>query len=404
MSLIPIKPTIEFQPSGLNVELIHKQLIWQGIHVCTESIGIITGKEYLCDLPVNQAKITPFYYEKNQQKFTNPEAEKYRWFTESLVNIIKKPIPDFIEINIEKLKQYDDVVIVMALDNLYGHSLNWLLSAQSLLDDHEERGIIVIIQPFLRWLVPEGVSEIWTVKLPMSCASNYYPSLDQQIKEEIKRFNKVWLFGNMPQPRHIDIERFTRVKPYAFDSLTPRITFIWREDVNRLWVKNWYVYGFAKIFRIQKLFLPLHYLRTLYFFYSLRRKCKNLPLRYTLTGLGRWGRFPIFIEDQRVLAFNDKVEREVCEIYAESHLVVGIHGSSMILPSAHAGMTVSLMPHKRWGNFAQDLLMNENDDMMAIFQKRILPIRICIDEITDICYQMLTFRDGFITRFINKGH
>jgi len=37
----------------------------------------------------------------------------------------------------------------------------------------------------------------------------------------------------------------------------------------------------------------------------------------------------------------------------------------MLLPSAHAGMTVSLMPSKRWGNFAEDILFTEKDVRLA---------------------------------------
>jgi len=47
-----------------------------------------------------------------------------------------------------------------------------------------------------------------------------------------------------------------------------------------------------------------------------------------------------------------------------------VHGSNMLLPSAHAGMTIDLMPDDRWGNFAQDISYQEDDVRMGSYRYR----------------------------------
>jgi hypothetical protein len=89
-------------------------------------------------------------------------------------------------------------------------------------------------------------------------------------------------------------------------------------------------------------------------------------------------------------------------VYAESELVIGVHGSSMILPSAHAGMVISMMPSRRWGNFAEDLIYTESDVRLASFQRRIIPLNLFILDTVDICVDMLKGRTYFIKKFIHS--
>ncbi len=89
-----------------------------------------------------------------------------------------------------------------------------------------------------------------------------------------------------------------------------------------------------------------------------------------------------------------------CKVYPEAEVLVRVHGSSMILPSAHAGMTVSIMPLKRWGNFIEDILYSEEDVRLAAFQKRVIPMNTTILETVDICKNMLVGRDTFVRKYI----
>ncbi|HEX8685798.1 MAG TPA: hypothetical protein VF654_04825, partial [Pyrinomonadaceae bacterium] len=55
----------------------------------------------------------------------------------------------------------------------------------------------------------------------------------------------------------------------------------------------------------------------------------------------------------------------------------GVHGSNMLLPSAHAGGVVELIGPERWGNLTQDILFRDTSDCReALFRYRF------VDELT----------------------
>jgi len=130
----------------------------------------------------------------------------------------------------------------------------------------------------------------------------------------------------------------------------------------------------------------------------IRRKLGS-GYRFTAAGLGISGSLPSFVDDRRTRSFDEETERALCTIYSESILVIGVHGSSMILPSAHAGMAVSLMPSRRWGNFAEDILYTEEDVRLSAFQRRIIPLNLNLCDVRDITSDMIMGRDYFIKKF-----
>src|SRR5690606_29940319 len=79
-------------------------------------------------------------------------------------------------------------------------------------------------------------------------------------------------------------------------------------------------------------------------------------LDFGVVGLGQPGDFPAWIKDMRSTSINDELEQKWCQQYAASHITIGVHGSNMLLPSAHAGSVINLMPNERWGNCAQDII------------------------------------------------
>ena len=136
----------------------------------------------------------------------------------------------------------------------------------------------------------------------------------------------------------------------------------------------------------------------MFFLYLLNNKLKNDNYIITLAGLGNYGWFPKYVKDERVKSFNYESELSTCNIYAESELVIGIHGSSMILPSAHAGMTICIMPSKRWGNYAEDIIFTGEDPRTSSFEKRIIPMNTTIYETRDIVLNMLKGHKYFLKK------
>jgi hypothetical protein len=383
------------------------ELLWQGLHICEKLICNTCNNVRIDSLPVNQSEIEPYSFFPASGIVINPESERVpdNWFNLKLKSIAN-PVNKEVELDIEIIKKYDEVLILNTLDFIYGHAFSYLLNLQRITGIEKNKGIIVIVQPMVRWMIPKhDVSEIWTVKLGFKDFNSYYPSLTAKINSELGRFQKVWLSAGhiLPFRENIKIEKFTGIRPYNFleNPREPLITFIWREDPDRLWIRNIYLLkGFKKL-GISRLLRPVQYLRVLFFFRFLRNKL-GTRFRYSIAGLGKSGRFPSFINDHRITIFTEESERQLCRIYAESALTIGIHGSAMLLPSAHSGMTISLMPSKRWGNYAEDILFREDDKYLALFQRRILPLNMCMSDLCDIIVEMLTGRDYFIKKFIHS--
>jgi len=406
--MIQIKPyNISNYSCSCGGEFQFQGFTWQGLHICETLICNSCGKIRYNSLPVNQSEIEQYSYFPDSETTTdikgNPVTEN--WFSSKLKSI-SCPANDDVTIDIEKRKIYDEVIILNTLDYVYGHSFLYLLNLQRIIKTEKKKGIIVIVQPMLKWLIPgDGIAEIWTVQLGFSKLSGYHKVLSDKINTELERFSKVWLSSAhiIPTNENIDIESFTGIKPYHFQNepVKPGITMIWRQDPDRLWVRNIYLLKGLKKLGFKKILIPVQFFRTLLIFRLLRKELGD-HYTYSVAGPGKFGRLPSYIKDERVTSFNEEVERKLCRIYSESILVFGIHGSGMLLPSAHAGMTLCLMPSKRWGNFAEDLLFSENDARTAIFQKRIIPLNLNIFDLQDIIIDMVTGRSQFIKKFIHN--
>jgi len=120
--------------------------------------------------------------------------------------------------------------------------------------------------------------------------------------------------------------------------------------------------------------------------------------KFAVAGLGTTAKFPHWIEDFRVNTFDEQSERETCEVYAASRLVIGVLGSNMLLPSAHAGMTIDLIlngKENRWGNLTDDILYQEDDVRLAAFRYQYVSFEVSIAELTRIAANMILAYPNF---------
>ena len=405
--MIQIKPYLSVKSCcECGGDLEFSELLWQGLHVCEKSVCTSCKQTRIASLPVNQSVLEQYFYYPESRKLTGSDGNtaKANWFSSRLI-AISDPIVKSVNIEIEILNKHDEVIVVNTLDYIYGHSLLFLLNLQRIIKAEKKPGIIVLVQPMLKWLIPrQSVAEIWTVNLGFKEFNNYYARLSERINTELGRFSKVWLSRGHPIPsnENIEMERFTGIKPFDFgDPGSPRITFIWREDPDRLWIRNIFILKVFKKLGLSGILLPIHRYRVSRFMRLMRKKL-GTEYRYTVAGLGRYGSIPSFADDKRILSFNEEIERSLCRVYSESILVIGVHGSAMLLPSAHAGMAISMMPSRRWGNFAEDILFSEDDVRLASFQRRIIPLNLNILDVLDIAVDMITGREYFIKKFIHS--
>ncbi|MCA1634740.1 MAG: hypothetical protein LC802_13870 [Acidobacteria bacterium] len=342
-------------------------------------------REFYGDLAAGQALYTPMLLEKATGAVYDPHGVEWfaEWLRQSYARRSEAPVPFDVR---EHLPVTRRVVLLNCLDTLYGHSLLKLLNAQSYLDWRTDVDLIVIVPAFLAWMVPDGVAQVWTLGLPLRRGTEWNEWLAREIRRRIEAFQSVSLSHALSHPRPDDyrIERFTRVEPFPLDEWEarlkrPTVTFIWRDD--RPWSAPFGDMPHTRRERLKLLIrrpsdsTDMQHRHVSVLAEALRQDWPALD--FAVAGLSETGSgegLPAWVEDLRRPSTDDEGERRWCERYAASHVVVGVHGSNMLLPSGHAGAVVELIGPERWGNFTQDILFHEaNDCRETLFRYRFLP-------------------------------
>lgn len=404
--MIQIKPKINQKCKCPVCKVATKQgkVLWQGIHTCVTSICPECNRKLVHDLEVGQATMTPYVVCPDKNEIFGEEGPAKKWFAEPLLKSLKKPDRSKVRLTPIINKKKKKVIVLNCLDYLYGHTLLKLLNAERYLKNNKI-GLVVIIPSFLKWLVAKEVDEVWTVDIPLAKMQAYYPLLEMQIEEQLARFNEVQLSEAWSHPLDFSIETFTNQTIHNWDDKHFRITFIWRED--RPWNNQLYASVAARKLGLLQPFIFHQRLKVIELMNQLKNKIPKAT--FTVAGLGTSGSFPNFVDDQRVARFTPEIEQKLVQVYAESRVVVGVHGSNLLLPSAHAGSSISLIPDDRLGNIAEDLLYQQaitnNDPRLYSFYYRYLPIGSSISTVAKQIISMATKRDKieriFSTRYID---
>ena len=389
--MIEIKPNIEHRShcpySGKVLKPV--KVLWQGTHVCVVSESP-DGGEIIEELRIGHAAKTPYQIDLAKKAIFSGDKYAEELLAKPLLNSLENPQTEQLEISQEIFKSYQRVIILNCVDYLYGHSLLKLLNAQRHLESNPDLGLIVIVQKFLRWMVPDGVAEVWTVPISLKNGQDYYPSFAEFVEKQSQRFEEIHLSEAYSHPSRFDITKFTRVPKHSFDDREKvQITFIWRED--RLLV-NSFLFRVLRKLKLLQIALAIQNWKVQQLFERIRSKLPEA--KFVVAGLGTKTKFPKWIEDCRVERFNEITEKETCQIYSESRLVIGLHGSNMLLPSGLAGMTLDLIEN-RWGNFAQDVLYQEKNPRLASFRYRYLPSQVSPDILANIATQMIQSQFDF---------
>lgn len=388
---IQIKPTIEHQsvcPYD-HTPLVPQKIIWQGMHICAESECASCQRTIVEDLKVGHAIAHPYQLDTTEGQLFGPESAK-AWLGLPFLNAIQTPNDEAIDIKKEGFSHHKHVVILNCLDYLYGHCVLKLLNAERHATDDDQCGLVVIVPKFLRWMVPECVAEVWVVDVPLKKSQQFYSSFHAFVAKELERFERVDVSEAYSHPRYFNISDYTKVSKHDFDKPALKVTFVWRED--RIWLDRW----LFKALRRSHLWGLGLWLQNRKVQALLAQVKKDMPAAtLCVAGFGATTTFPAWIEDQRVTAFDANTERHLCQVYADSRVIVGIHGSNMLLPSGHAGMTIDLLPKKRLGNFAQDILYQEEDPRMAAFRYRYIADDIEPVALSYVIANMVSKYEGF---------
>ncbi len=319
------------------------------------------GRPYFVDLPAGQGLYSPMILDPATGAVHDRAG--VAWFAEWLGKSWRErtdATPTFTVSRLSPLTR--PAVLINCLDTLYGHALLKLLNAQQYLDAGTF-DVILVIQPFLATLVPEGVAETWLVDLPLRDGTAWSDGLAAAIASESARIGDLRLapVHPHPHPATFAIERFSRVAPFPVaqwhSSPNNAVTFIWRDD--RTWSPPGRLMALSQASAVGA------------FFEALRGLLPDLDA--AVAGLGTPGGLPGWIADLRSPRPSESVERGWLGRYSDSHAVIGVHGSNMLLPSAHAGSVFELLPDSRQGNFLQDIIFNGGDPRDLFFRYRFLP-------------------------------
>lgn len=365
------------------------------------------GREFYGDLAAGQALYTPALLEKATGAVHDPHGVEWfaGWLRESYARRSDEPAPFDVR---EHRPITRPVVLLNCLDTLYGHSLLKLLNAQYYLDRRADVDLVVMVPTLLAWMVPDGVAQVWSVGLPLRRGTEWNDWLAREVRRRVEAFGRVSLSHALshPRPDEFDIERFTRVRPFPLGEwdarlARPTVTFIWRDD--RPWRATFPEDAAARGGKLRRLLSPpsvhpagQHELVSA-LAEALRRDWPALD--FAVAGLSEFSRgegLPAWVEDLRLAEAGETEERLWCERYAASHVVVGVHGSNMLLPSAHSGGVVELIGPERWDNFTQDILFRDADDCReALFRYRFVDVSTPPSELARLLGSLLRNRESF---------
>lgn len=354
-------------PRALDVLFIGLQVVGQ--YQCDQC-----GLAFSRDLPIGFAIDHPLAYATKDRKILDPSGRAEKWIH---YDVYKQPSSAPIKLERKVYREAKDIVIVNTLDFLYGHVLLKLLNAQYYIDNHKDLGVVLLLPRMFEWLVPDGVAEVWLVDQKLAQARAWHDKVDAFVREQLPRYGEVYMargYGH-PDLAHVDLERFTKVKPFPADEFLtrpPHITFIARQD--RLWFatplghfmyRAWNRLGMKK--SLGRWFVGA---QSRMIERVMRRIRRELPkATFTVVGLDRAGGFEGLAEDLRTEKMDLATELKWCEAYAKSQLVVGVHGSNMLLPTGLAAGCVEILPYDRYCNMVQDVLVRYNDRMQLFFYR-----------------------------------
>lgn len=377
--LVPVKPTLFAErccPSCGAADPQVVDVVFPGVHVMGEYRCVNCGYAFYHDLPVGFAVDHDVAIGK-ADGVLHARSDVEPWVTQPLIEAFRAPSDAELPIERKVLRACKRVVVLNTLDFLYGHVLLKLWNAQYYLDAHPDLGLVLILPRSYAWQVPLGTAEVWLVDQKLGKAHGWYHSIDRQVKGFLADFDEVYLAKGYAHPdkSKVDIERFTGVKPFDLDAFTTapkHITFVLRED--RLWFRSTlHKFKYRTLNRVGMKVLARAYflgdqqrlaMRT---FSRVRERFPDATA--SIVGFGDKRAVPAGVEDLRTKQMNSETELVWCRAYAKSQIVIGVHGSNMLLPTALAAGCIEVLPHDRLGNIVQDVAVRYRD-IMQLFLYR----------------------------------
>ncbi|HTH54654.1 MAG TPA: hypothetical protein VL728_01325 [Cyclobacteriaceae bacterium] len=338
---------------------------FQGIHLIAKHDCPTCKRSFFHTLPAGHDLLFPLSFDETGKLFTG-EEEALQWLARPLLDSIFKGEKINVGIEREVFRQASDAIILNCLDNCFGHSFTKLWNIEVLKSRYPDRSIIVFIPKRMRWLLPDHVDEVWSFDASFVDLGKLLVNLDEEVRKNLlPRFSSVFVSKAFT---HLDLEKINlkvllKTNPFdlsKFANTIPRITFVLRED--RFWHRSQMEFFVFKIFVKLKFSKRIFIRRQNSLVNRAARQIKSkLPnAEFYAAGLNRTGRLSSLITDLRMTKPTVADERHWCELYSQSHVVIGVHGSNMLIPTALAGGFVEILPRHKIRHIAEDTLINYN--------------------------------------------
>ena len=383
------------------------QVRYVGVAVLAQTTCPACGTAYYQTLPTGQFNRFPVAISANKQHVS--VAGRGRWLVEPVGNCL----PDEVFFSPEKslfsvnettaVRPGQAVILLLCLDACFGHALLMLANAQRHHEQHPQHALIAVVPRALVWLVPAYVAETWVTDLPLSGFERNVPGLDVFVQQQLTRFSGVWLSTarihfDPRTTRFSDLTRTPKFDLTRFDREPMQVTFVLRED--RLWLR----WGWERfLFRVcvgagwQVATRPLwvRWQHRRYRQLAHRLRVAHPALHLAATGLThtapRPGALGPYLHDLRQTApLSPHQERTWCRAYAQSQVVVGVHGSGMLLPTSLAAGFVNLLPPEKNGHYAEDILLAHSNPIHQTLLGRFLPTATSPRQVATLIGSMLT--------------
>lgn len=341
-----------------------KSVYFQGIHL----LGIHNcggcGAQFYQTLPVAHDALFPIQLTKDLKSAFFPDKAK-AWLANPLVNSLKDGAGIAVQLQVEKRREFSKIILVNVLDSCFGHVITKLWNAYTLATRQPDWGLAILIPETCAWMVPEETAELWKVPLPLKDTGKHLLGLDRQIKDLISNYEQVAISEvrvhlDASQIDHAKMFKMKRFELAQFSSLPLKVTFVLRED--RLWLRSRFLQllHLASVkFGFQKQVRPILIGRQCGLINRLVKMIqREVPeTDFAAVGIGKSGRLSPSIDDRRCEKPDGSSEIEWNARYAQSHLVVGVHGSGMMIPTALAAGFVNILPAYKIDHIVEDTLL-----------------------------------------------